>query len=146
PREAPRVPRGAPRGDQDVALERTRAHRQLHAVADASRPGGNAAGHRMARRPDQSGAPTGEGGEGPEARHPSPFELTHREGACWMTKGKIRLGIVGVGNCASALVQGLEFYKDAHPGEDVPGLMHVRLGDYHVSDVEVACAFDVDAK
>ena len=49
-----------------------------------------------------------------------------------MTKGKIRLGIVGVGNCASALVQGLEFYKDARPGEDVPGLMHVQLGDYHV--------------
>jgi len=63
-----------------------------------------------------------------------------------MTKGKIRLGIVGVGNCASALVQGLEYYKDAQPGDDVPGLMHVLLGDYHVRDVEVACAFDVDAK
>jgi myo-inositol-1-phosphate synthase len=63
-----------------------------------------------------------------------------------MTKGKIRLGIVGVGNCASALIQGLEYYKDARPGEDVPGLMHVKLGDYHVRDVEVACAFDVDAK
>ena len=63
-----------------------------------------------------------------------------------MSKGRIRLGIVGVGNCASALVQGLEFYKDARPGEDVPGLMHVQLGDYHVSDVEVATAFDVDAK
>ena len=63
-----------------------------------------------------------------------------------MTKGKIRLGIVGVGNCASALVQGLEFYKDAQPGDDVPGLMHVLLGEYHVGDVEIACAFDVDAK
>ena len=63
-----------------------------------------------------------------------------------MTKGKIRLGIVGVGNCASALVQGIEYYKDARPGDDVPGLMHVLLGDYHVRDVEVACAFDVDAK
>src|SRR5213593_4203521 len=63
-----------------------------------------------------------------------------------MTKGKIRLGIVGVGNCASSLVQGLEYYKDAQPGDDVPGLMHVLLGDYHVRDVEVACAFDVDAK
>ncbi|MFN2544366.1 MAG: inositol-3-phosphate synthase [Actinomycetota bacterium] len=63
-----------------------------------------------------------------------------------MTKGKVRLGIVGVGNCASALVQGLEFYKDAHTGDAVPGLMHVALGDYHVSDVEIACAFDVDAK
>jgi len=63
-----------------------------------------------------------------------------------MTKGKIRLGIVGVGNCASALVQGLEYYGDAQQGDDVPGLMHVMLGDYHVRDVEVAAAFDVDAK
>ena len=50
-------------------------------------------------------------------------------------KGKIRIAIVGVGNCASALIQGLEFYKDARPGATVPGLMHVRLGPYHVSDV-----------
>jgi len=59
---------------------------------------------------------------------------------------KIRLAIVGVGNCASSLVQGLEYYKDAEPGTDVPGLMHVKLGPYHVSDIEIACAFDVDAK
>src|SRR5919106_2756337 len=59
---------------------------------------------------------------------------------------RIRLGIVGVGNCASALVQGLEYYRDAQPGEDVPGLMHVKLGPYHVSDIEVAAAVDVDAK
>jgi myo-inositol-1-phosphate synthase len=63
-----------------------------------------------------------------------------------MTKEPIRLAIVGVGNCASALVQGLEFYKDAEPGEQVPGLMHVRLGPYHVRDVEVVAAFDVDGK
>ncbi len=59
---------------------------------------------------------------------------------------KIRLAIVGVGNCSAALVQGIEYYKDAPRGADVPGLMHVTLGDYHVSDVEVAAAFDVDAK
>ena len=59
---------------------------------------------------------------------------------------KVRLAIVGVGNCASSLVQGLEFYRDADPGEQVPGLMHVRLGPYHVSDVEVVTAFDVDGK
>ena len=59
---------------------------------------------------------------------------------------KIRVAIVGVGNCASALVQGLEYYKDAAPGEAVPGLMHVNLGPYHVSDVEIVAAFDVDAK
>jgi myo-inositol-1-phosphate synthase len=58
----------------------------------------------------------------------------------------VRLAIVGVGNCASALVQGLEYYKDADPGEPVPGLIHVDLGGYHVRDVEVVAAFDVDAK
>jgi myo-inositol-1-phosphate synthase len=59
---------------------------------------------------------------------------------------KVRLAIVGVGNCASALVQGLEFYREADPADDVPGLMHVRLGPYHVSDIEVVAAFDVDGK
>jgi inositol 1-phosphate synthase len=59
---------------------------------------------------------------------------------------KVRVAIVGVGNCASSLVQGLEYYKDASDDERVPGLMHVRFGEYHVSDVEVVAAFDVDAK
>jgi myo-inositol-1-phosphate synthase len=63
-----------------------------------------------------------------------------------MTKEPIRIAIVGVGNCASALVQGLEFYGDAAHTEAVPGLMHVRLGPYHVSDVQVVAAFDVDGK
>jgi len=58
----------------------------------------------------------------------------------------VRLAIVGVGNCASALVQGLEYYKDADPADRVPGLMHVELGGYRVRDVEVVAAFDVDAK
>jgi len=55
------------------------------------------------------------------------------------------LAIAGVGNCASSLVQGLEYYRNADPAEDVPGLMHVALGGYHVRDVEVVAAFDVDA-
>jgi myo-inositol-1-phosphate synthase len=59
---------------------------------------------------------------------------------------KVRIAIVGVGNCASSLVQGLEYYRDADPTEKVPGLMHVELGGYHVRDVEVVAAFDVDAK
>jgi myo-inositol-1-phosphate synthase len=58
----------------------------------------------------------------------------------------VRLAIVGVGNCASSLVQGLEYYKDAGRDSTVPGLMHVDLGGYHVGDVEVVAAFDVDAK
>jgi myo-inositol-1-phosphate synthase len=60
--------------------------------------------------------------------------------------GKVRIAIVGVGNCASSLVQGLEYYKDADDGARVPGLMHVRFGPYHISDAEVVAAFDVDAK
>jgi myo-inositol-1-phosphate synthase len=58
---------------------------------------------------------------------------------------KIRVAIAGVGNCASALVQGIEYYRDADPGDTVPGLMHVTLGGYHVGDVEFVAAFDVDA-
>ncbi len=60
--------------------------------------------------------------------------------------GSVRVGIVGVGNCATSLVQGVEYYKDADPAGTVPGLMHVTFGDYHVSDVKFVAAFDVDAK
>jgi myo-inositol-1-phosphate synthase len=58
----------------------------------------------------------------------------------------VRVAIVGVGNCASSLVQGVEYYKDADPSGSVPGLMHVTFGEYHVSDVEFVAAFDVDDK
>ena len=59
---------------------------------------------------------------------------------------KVRIAIVGVGNCASAFVQGLQYYRDAEPADTVPGLMHVKLGPYHVGDIEVVAAFDVDGK
>src|SRR6201746_1525483 len=60
--------------------------------------------------------------------------------------GSVRVAIVGVGNCASSLVQGVEYYKDADAAAAVPGLMHVAFGEYHVSDVEFVAAFDVDDK
>ena len=60
--------------------------------------------------------------------------------------GKIRVGIVGVGNCAASLVQGVHYYRDADPAQKVPGLMHVQFGPYHVRDIEFVAAFDVDAK
>jgi myo-inositol-1-phosphate synthase len=60
--------------------------------------------------------------------------------------GSVRVAIVGVGNCASSLVQGVEYYRGADPDGSVPGLMHVKFGEYHVSDVEFVAAFDVDAK
>ncbi len=58
----------------------------------------------------------------------------------------VRVAIVGVGNCAASLVQGVEYYKDADASVRVPGLMHVQFGDYHVRDIEFVAAFDVDAK
>ncbi len=58
--------------------------------------------------------------------------------------GSVRVAIVGVGNCATSLVQGVEYYQDADRGAVVPGLMHVVFGEYHVSDVEFVAAFDVD--
>src|SRR5215207_9936083 len=62
------------------------------------------------------------------------------------TSDKVRVAIVGVGNCASSLVQGVQYYRDADPAEDVPGLMHVDLGGYHVRDIEFVAAFDVDSQ
>jgi myo-inositol-1-phosphate synthase len=56
---------------------------------------------------------------------------------------KVRVALIGVGNCANSLLQGVEYYKDADPGQFVPGLMHVDLGGYHVSDIEFTAAFDV---
>jgi myo-inositol-1-phosphate synthase len=60
-----------------------------------------------------------------------------------MGSRKVRVGIVGVGNCASSLVQGITYYRDATGNEPIPGLMNLDLGGYHVGDVEIACAFDI---
>ena len=60
--------------------------------------------------------------------------------------GSVRVAIVGVGNCASSLIQGVEYYRNADPTDRVPGLMHVTFGDYHVNNVTFVAAFDVDAK
>jgi myo-inositol-1-phosphate synthase len=61
-----------------------------------------------------------------------------------MAKKKIRVAIIGVGNCASSLVQGVQYYRDAPDDQLIPGLMHTRLGGYHISDIEFSAAFDVD--
>jgi len=65
-------------------------------------------------------------------------------GAARYQQDKVRVAIVGVGNCASAFVQGVEYYQNADPQQRVPGLMHVDLGGYHVSDIEFTAAFDID--
>ena len=62
------------------------------------------------------------------------------------TDDKVRVAIVGVGNCANSFIQGVHYYKDADPADEVPGLMHVDLGGYHVRDVEFVAAFDIDAE
>jgi myo-inositol-1-phosphate synthase len=66
-------------------------------------------------------------------------------GAARYQDDKVRVAIIGVGNCASSFVQGVHYYADADPKESVPGLMHVDLGGYHVRDIEFSAAFDIDA-
>lgn len=61
-----------------------------------------------------------------------------------MSQKKVRVAIIGVGNCASSLVQGVEYYKNAKPDDFIPGLMHVNLGGYHISDVEFTAGFDIN--
>jgi len=73
-------------------------------------------------------------------------ELTFRSKASLMESKKVRIGIVGLGNCASSLVQGLTYYRDIKDNAPVPGLMNADLGGYRVGDVEIVCAFDVAAR
>jgi myo-inositol-1-phosphate synthase len=71
--------------------------------------------------------------------------LSNTNGAARYQHEKVRVAIIGVGNCASSFVQGVHYYRDADPAEQVPGLMHVDLGGYHVRDIEFTAAFDIDA-
>jgi myo-inositol-1-phosphate synthase len=78
-----------------------------------------------------------------ESRGKEPMAATNGSKSGARKKDKVRVAIIGVGNCANSLLQGVEYYKDADPGETVPGLMHVDLGGYHISDIEFVAAFDV---
>jgi myo-inositol-1-phosphate synthase len=69
--------------------------------------------------------------------------MSQQNGKARVSKDKVRVAIIGVGNCANSLLQGVEYYKDASPDDAVPGLMHVDLGGYHISDIEFTAAFDV---
>ncbi len=71
--------------------------------------------------------------------------MASSNGRARRSENKVRVAIIGVGNCANSLLQGVEYYKDADPDDFVPGLMHVDLGGYHVRDVEFTAAFDVAA-
>jgi myo-inositol-1-phosphate synthase len=69
----------------------------------------------------------------------------HRSNGHVRHDGKVRVAVIGVGNCASSFVQGVQYYRDADPAQAVPGLMHVDLGGLHVRDIEFSAAFDIDA-
>ena len=80
----------------------------------------------------------------PATREASAKPSTNGRNGKRRSDGKVRVAIVGVGNCASSLVQGRYYYENARPGDDIPGLMHVDLGGYHIRDIEFVAAFDVD--
>jgi myo-inositol-1-phosphate synthase len=100
-----------------------------HSNAANGRAAGNGAGTNK-RAASRAASPSGDNASNGAARYQSE---------------KVRVAIVGVGNCASSFVQGVHYYRDADPNQRVPGLMHVDLGGYHVSDVEFTAAFDIDS-
>ena len=104
--------------------------------AEAARSGANANDVILAALADGLGVPqSGKRKEAMAAQNGS------KNGA--RSKDKVRVAIIGVGNCSNSLLQGIEYYKDASPEDSVPGLMHVDLGGYHISDIELTAAFDV---
>ncbi len=105
--------------------------------AEAARSGANANDVILAALADGLGVPSVSNRKGEE-----PMATTNgrKNGRA---KGKVRVAIIGVGNCANSLLQGVEYYKDSSPEDSVPGLMHVDLGGYHISDIEFTAAFDV---
>ena len=80
---------------------------------------------------------------GTSSRGKDPMSTTNGSKNGARKKDKVRVAIIGVGNCANSLLQGVEYYRDSDPGDSVPGLMHVDLGGYHISDIEFVAAFDV---
>ena len=106
--------------------------------AEASRRGSNANDVILAALADGLGVPSVSNRKGKEL-----MASTNGSKNGARAKDKVRVAIVGVGNCANSLLQGVEYYKDAKPEESVPGLMHVDLGGYHISDIEFTAAFDV---
>jgi myo-inositol-1-phosphate synthase len=104
--------------------------------AEASRTGAHANDVILAALADALGVPSA-----PRRKEPMARTNGSKNGA--RSKDKVRVAIIGVGNCANSLLQGVEYYKNASAGDSVPGLMHVDLGGYHISDIEFVAAFDV---
>jgi myo-inositol-1-phosphate synthase len=125
-------------GSSPVILLRVPQELKDEIHAEASRSGANANDVILAALADGLGVPT------PSNRRRKESMATtngRKNGA--RAKEKVRVAIIGVGNCANSLLQGVEYYKDASPDDAVPGLMHVDLGGYHISDIEFTAAFDV---
>jgi myo-inositol-1-phosphate synthase len=125
-------------GGSPVLLLRVPQELKDEIHAEASRRGTNANDVILAALADGLGVPSVSDRKGKEL-----MATTNGSKNGARAKEKVRVAIIGVGNCANSLLQGVEYYKDASPEDSVPGLMHVDLGGYHVSDIEFVAAFDV---
>jgi len=125
-------------GSSPVLLLRVPQELKDEIHAEASRRDSNATDVILAALADGLGVPSVSHRKGKE---PMASRNGSRNGA--RSKDKVRVALIGVGNCANSLLQGVEYYKDAKPADSVPGLMHVDLGGYHISDIEFTAAFDV---
>ncbi len=124
-------------GSSPVLLLRVPQELKDKIHAEASRRGSNANDVILAALADGLGVPSVSNRKGKEPMASTNGSKNGR------AKDKVRVAIVGVGNCANSLLQGVEYYKDAKAEDSVPGLMHVDLGGYHISDIEFTAAFDV---
>ncbi len=127
-------------GVRSLARPHPHPARPLHPPAAGARAGVGRARGPLAHRAHRDRALHAGSGTGAVPHH----HPTQGKRSALM--GSVRVAIVGVGNCAASLVQGVEYYRDADPSARVPGLMHVALGGYHIRDIEFVAAFDVDAK
>jgi len=123
-------------GGSPVVLLRVPRELKDEIQAEASRSGANANDVILASLADGLGVPS-------QSTRKEAMASTNDSKIGARSKDKVRVAIIGVGNCANSLLQGVEYYKDATPEASVPGLMHVDLGGYHISDIEFTAAFDV---
>jgi len=125
-------------GSSPVILLRVPQELKDEIQAEAARTGANANDVILAALADGLGIPSASNRKRKET-----MATTNGSKNGERSKEKVRVAIIGVGNCANSLLQGVEYYKDAKPEDSVPGLMHVDLGGYHISDIEFTAAFDV---
>jgi myo-inositol-1-phosphate synthase len=126
-------------GSSPVVLLRVPRELKDEIDAEASRSGANANNVILAALAGGLGVPA----VPPARNRKEPMASTNGSKNGARSKEKVRVALIGVGNCANSLLQGVEYYKDASRDDSVPGLMHVELGGYHISDIEFVAAFDV---